>query len=128
MTSIKEASTRNQNNGISESNCPITYVMNKIGGHWKPIILYYLTVSPKRYSEIKRAIPAITEKMLVQHLKQLQADELILRTVEQVMPPVTVYSLTPAGKALEPVLLGMAAWAMQVSNQFENLREADTHH
>lgn len=126
MTKIKEQSTLNQNRGISELHCPITYVMNKIGGHWKSIILYYLLRSPKRYSELKRAIPAITEKMLVQHLKQLQADDLIARKVEQVMPPVTVYSLTPSGQALEPVLLGMAAWAIQVSNQFEELREAST--
>jgi DNA-binding HxlR family transcriptional regulator len=79
MTKVKEQSTWNENKGISEMTCPITYVMNKIGGNWKSIILYYLTNSPKRYSELIRAIPAITEKMLVQHLKQLAADNLIER-------------------------------------------------
>jgi DNA-binding HxlR family transcriptional regulator len=62
--------------------CPITYTMNKIGGHWKAIILYYLMAGPKRYSELKKAIPAITEKMLAQHLKQLQEDELITKDVQ----------------------------------------------
>jgi len=101
--------------------CPITYVMNKIGGHWKTIILYYLMAGPKRYSELKRAIPAITEKMLAQHLKQLTADNLVTRKVEQVMPPVTIYSLTPSGEELSPVLLAMANWAMKDSKQYEHL-------
>jgi DNA-binding HxlR family transcriptional regulator len=122
MTEIKEQSTWNQNKGISEMICPITYVMNKIGGHWKAIILYYLMGGPKRYSELKRAIPAITEKMLVQHLKQLAADNLIARKVEQVMPPVTIYSLTSSGEELGPVLLAMADWAIRDSKQFENLK------
>jgi DNA-binding HxlR family transcriptional regulator len=122
MTKVKEQSTRNQNKGISEMICPITYVMNKIGGHWKSIILYYLMNGPKRYSELKKAIPAITEKMLVQHLKQLAEDNLIQRKVEQVMPPITIYSLTPSGEGLGPVLLAMADWAMNDSGQFESLK------
>jgi DNA-binding HxlR family transcriptional regulator len=122
MTKVKEQSTWNQNKGISEMACPITYVMNKIGGHWKSIILYYLINGPKRYSELKKAIPAITEKMLVQHLKQLQEDNLIAKKVEQVMPPITIYSLTPSGTGLAPVLLAMAEWAMNDSEQFEGLK------
>jgi DNA-binding HxlR family transcriptional regulator len=122
MTKVKQQSTWNQNKGISEMACPITYVMNKIGGHWKSIILYYLINGPKRYSELKRAIPAITEKMLVQHLKQLQEDNLIEKKVEQVMPPITIYSLTPSGIGLSPVLLAMADWAMNDSEQFDGLK------
>jgi len=122
MTKVKEQSTLNENKGISEMICPITYVMNKIGGHWKSIILYYLMDSPKRYSELKRAIPAITEKMLAQHLKQLAADNLIERRVEQVMPPITIYSLTSSGLELSPILLAMADWAMKDNKQFESLK------
>lgn len=125
MTKVKEQSTINQNKGVSEMHCPITYVMNKIGGHWKSIILYYLMGSPKRYSELKRAIPAITEKMLAQHLKQMAADGLIDRQVVQVMPPITIYSLTPSGELLSPILMAMADWAMKDSKQYENLMEAE---
>jgi len=92
--------------------CPITYVMNKIGGHWKAIILYYLISSPKRYSELRRSIPTITEKMLAQHLKQLREDGLIDRKVVQEMPPITIYSLTASGKKLGPILMAMADWAV----------------
>src|SRR5579859_2505582 len=122
MTKIKENSTWNYNKGISEMTCPITYVMNKIGGHWKSIILYYLIGGPKRYSELKRAIPAITEKMLVQHLKQLREDNLINRKVEQVIPPIVIYTLTPSGKKLGPVLMAMADWAMKDSRFFKDLK------
>ena len=106
--------------------CPITYVMNKIGGHWKPIILYYLMSGPKRYSELKRAIPAITEKMLAQHLRQLKEDNLINRKVVQEMPPITIYSLTPSAEQLSPVLMAMADWAINDSKQFRNLAKVET--
>jgi len=101
--------------------CPITYVMNKIGGHWKPIILYYLMSAPMRYSELKRAIPAITEKMLAQHLKQLREDNLIKRKVEQEMPPITVYSLTPSARQLTLALNAMADWAIKDNAGYKDL-------
>src|SRR5260370_8719549 len=100
MTKVKEQSTLNHNKGVSEMTCPITYVMNKIGGHWKSIILYYLIGGPKRYSELRRAIPAITEKMLAQHLKQLREDNLITRKVPQDIPPITIYNLPPSSQKL----------------------------
>ena len=112
MTAIKESSTRNFNKELAELVCPVSYVMNKLGGHWKPIILYQLMSGPKRYSEIKRAIPAITEKMLIQHLKQLQADNLVTRKAEPVVPPFVTYKLSLAGEELTPVLNAMAAWGI----------------
>ena len=124
MTKVKEASTWNANKSISESHCPITYVMNKVGGHWKPIILYHLKEGPKRYSDLKRAIPAITEKMLVQHLKQLCEHMLISKEVVQLMPPITTYTLTDSGIRLVPVLLLLADWAMQDSDKFKELMQA----
>ena len=126
MTKVKEQSTLHHNKGVSELACPITYVMNKIGGHWKPIILYYLMKAPMRYSELKRAIPAITEKMLAQHLKQLREDNLINRRAEQEMPPITIYSLTPSAKKLGPVLLAMADWAVKDSSLYKNLTKPGT--
>ncbi|MBN9380494.1 MAG: helix-turn-helix transcriptional regulator [Chitinophagaceae bacterium] len=124
MAKVKEHSTLQQNKQASEMLCPITYAVNKIGGHWKTIILYYLMNGPKRYHELKKSIPAITEKMLVQHLKQLQEDELITKEVLQLKPPVTIYSLTPVGEQLGPILLGMAEWAMKVNPQFQHLMQS----
>lgn len=95
--------------------------MNKIGNHWKPIILYHLMSGSKRYSELKKAIPAVTEKMLIQHLKQLQDDEIISRHAEPVVPPFVTYSLTPVGKKLAPVLEAMAAWGIAERKRRERL-------
>ncbi len=113
MTKIKESSTYNANREIVLNMCPVTYVMNKIGGHWKPIILYNLLSGSKRYSEIKRAMPHITEKMLIQHLKQLEADRLLTREAKPVVPPFVTYTLTESGRELETVINEMANWAFR---------------
>jgi len=116
MTAIKETSTIQENKAYALSMCPVTYTMEKIGGYWKPIILYHLSQGDKRYSELKRAIPAITEKMLIQHLKQLESDNLLIREAKPVVPPFVTYRLTGAGKGLIPVIDAMAGWALQVSD------------
>ncbi len=113
MTAIKENSTQNLNKQVSITSCPVTYVMSKIGGYWKPIILYHLSTGQKRYSELKRAIPEITEKMLIQHLKQLQQDNLVIRTAEPVVPPFVTYSLTQSAMKLQAVLNAMAIWGLE---------------
>lgn len=121
MTAIKESSTIQENKKYALSTCPVTHVMNKIGGHWKPIILYHLSNGNKRYSELKRSIPAITEKVLIQHLKQLEADGLVIREAKPVVPPVVHYSLSTAGKGLLPVIDAMAIWAFKdMEGQFES--------
>ncbi len=117
MTKIKESSTIHANKAIATLQCPVTYVMNKIGGHWKPIIIYQLLSGPKRYSEIRRAIPAITEKMLIQHLKQLEVDKLVIRRAKPVVPPFVDYILSPSGRELAPVLSSMAIWGIKDSKR-----------
>lgn len=113
MAKIKESSTIQENKQYALQQCPVTYVMEKIGGYWKPIILYHLSTGDKRYSELKRAIPAVTEKVLIQHLKQLENDHLILREAQPVVPPHVTYRLSKAGKGLQPVIDAMASWAFK---------------
>ena len=113
MTAIKASSTSQQNKKYALDLCPVTYVMEKIGGFWKPIILYHLSTSDRRYSELKRAIPAVTEKMLIQHLKQLENDGLVIRTAKPVVPPHVTYNLSESGKGLIPVIHAMAEWAFK---------------
>lgn len=110
MTAIKESSTIQENKQAALSECPITFVMEKIGGYWKPIILYQLLTGSKRYSEIRKAVPGITEKVLIQQLKQLEADQLLERKALPVVPPFVTYELTTAGYALQPILYEMAVW------------------
>ncbi|GGH69740.1 DNA-binding HxlR family transcriptional regulator [Filimonas zeae] len=113
MTVVKESSTIQQNKQFALEKCPVTYVMEKIGGYWKPIILYHLSEGDKRYSELKRAIPAITEKVLIQQLKQLEADRLVIRESKPVVPPFVTYRLSGGGQGLLPVINAMALWAFK---------------
>ncbi|MHA4810816.1 winged helix-turn-helix transcriptional regulator [Flavitalea flava] len=117
MTKVKESSTLQANKNLVFAQCPLTYVMDRIGGHWKPIILFHLLTGSKRYGELKRAIPAITEKMLIQHLKELEADRLVIRKAKPVVPPHVTYSLTPSGAGLKPVLYAMATWVVEESKR-----------
>ena len=112
MTAVKTASTIQENKSNAFAACPVTFVMERIGGYWKPVILFSLLTGTKRYSELKKSIPAITEKVLIQQLKQLEADGLIIRRSRPVVPPYVTYELSRSGKALRPVLYAMAEWAV----------------
>lgn len=118
MTKVKESSTIQANKQAAFQECPITYVMEKIGGYWKPIILFQLLSGSKRYSDIRKGIPSITEKVLIQHLKQLEADRLIIRKAKPVVPPHVTYHLSASGMRLRPVLYAMATWAAADSKEF----------
>ncbi|MFW0717578.1 winged helix-turn-helix transcriptional regulator [Pedobacter sp. N23S346] len=87
--------------------------MEKIGGYWKPVIIYHLSTGGKRYGELRRAIPAITEKVLIQHLKQMEADGLVIREAKPVVPPFVTYRLSDSGHKIIPVIHAMAQWAVE---------------
>jgi len=110
---VKENSTNSINRREALVSCPVTFTLNKIGGRWKPLILFHLSKEKKRYSELRRSIPSITEKMLIQHLRELETDNLIKRTVLPVVPPHVEYCLSKTGKELSPVLKAMAEWGLK---------------
>jgi DNA-binding HxlR family transcriptional regulator len=113
MGVIKESSTNNRNRQKTLAKCPVTFTIGKIGGRWKPLILWHLTGGKKRYNELRKSIPDITEKMLIQHLRELEADLLVKRVSQPVVPPFVEYSLTGAGREIGPVLEAMAKWGMK---------------
>jgi DNA-binding HxlR family transcriptional regulator len=113
MAAIKESSTNQQNKQIVRNVCPVTYTLEKIGGRWKPLILYQLMHGARRYGQLKKAIPGITEKMLIQHLRELETDKLIVRDAKPVVPPHVEYSLSKDGSTLTPILNAMAEWGME---------------
>lgn len=117
MTRVKQASTIQENKSQAFVSCPVTFVMEKIGGYWKPIILFNLLSGTKRYSELKKSIPTITEKVLIQHLKQLEADGLLIRKSKPVVPQYVTYELSKSGKAMRAVLYAMAVWATNNSGK-----------
>lgn len=93
--------------------CPVESLMNAIGGKYKPVILYYLMHGTKRFGELKRLVPDVSQRMLTQHLRELERDKLIHREVYREVPPRVEYSLTELGRTLQPLLWQMDAWAQE---------------
>jgi DNA-binding HxlR family transcriptional regulator len=112
MTAIKENSTNQENRQLMQEYCPVTYTLGKIGGRWKPIILYYLRKT-LRYGQLRKSINGITEKMLIQQLRELEADGLVRRETKPVVPPHVEYSLTELGVSLAPIMDEMARWGLK---------------
>jgi DNA-binding HxlR family transcriptional regulator len=93
--------------------CPVEAAIRVMGGKWKPLILWYLYhEGTKRFGELRRCVPNATEKMITQHLRELEADDLVRREVYAVVPPKVEYSLTDHGRAFGPVLLAMYDWGV----------------
>jgi DNA-binding HxlR family transcriptional regulator len=113
MTPIKESSTNNLNRQRNYTECPVTYTIDRIGGRWKALIIYNLLGEKKRYGELKKLMSGITEKMLIQQLRQLELDQLIERKVKPVVPPHVEYKLTKVGRELAPIMEAMAKWAFK---------------
>jgi DNA-binding HxlR family transcriptional regulator len=98
--------------------CTVSLTMDLVGGKWKAVILYHLKDEPKRYNELRKEMPSITEMTLSLQLKQLEKDGLILRKVYGKKPPVkVVYSLTDFGKSFVPVLEAITKWGNQVVSE-----------
>ena len=93
--------------------CPVDVAIKVIGGKWKPIILHHLLETPKRYGELKRLIPDITEKMLTQQLRELEQTELVQRKIYHQVPPKVEYSLTEYGQTLRRILLELGVWGQR---------------
>jgi DNA-binding HxlR family transcriptional regulator len=81
-----------------------------IGGKWKPVIVFHLLGGVRRFGELRRLIPGVTQQMLTQHLRELERDGIVHREVYREVPPKVEYSLTPLGRSLEPLLEQMCAW------------------
>ncbi|HSZ24765.1 MAG TPA: helix-turn-helix domain-containing protein [Cytophagaceae bacterium] len=92
--------------------CAMDITMDYIGGKWKVVVLWYLRDQHRRFSELKRMIPDITEKMLSLQLKQLEKDGIVGRKVYAEVPPKVEYYLTREGKSLLPVLKAIADWGV----------------
>ena len=94
----------------SSYNCPVEATLDLIGGKYKALILWHLSDNILRFNEISKLIPQATPKMLTQQLRELEADQLITRTVYPVVPPKVEYSLSSFGKSIIPVLDSMCNW------------------
>jgi DNA-binding HxlR family transcriptional regulator len=91
--------------------CPLRYAIDVVGGKWKlPIICMLAGGLPTRYSSIKRKLTGVTNMMLAQSLKELEAAGIVQRKQFNEVPPRVEYTLTDKGKSIIPPLLNLAAW------------------
>ncbi|SDK82898.1 transcriptional regulator, HxlR family [Pedobacter sp. ok626] len=106
----KESSTNTINEKQINDSCGMAYSLSVLGGRWKPAILCRLMHQTMRYSDLKNSIVQISERMLVSQLRELEADQVVKRTVYPVVPPRVEYELTPLGLSMRPMLKAMSDW------------------
>lgn len=96
-----------------ENICPIRHVLDEVGDKWTILILTALKQAPCRFSELKRQIPDISQKMLTQTLRKLERDGYVDRSVTPSIPPRVDYALTDLGTSLVGMLAPLAQWALE---------------
>ncbi|MEN7551779.1 helix-turn-helix domain-containing protein [Rapidithrix thailandica] len=106
----KENSSNNINEKKIAAKCGMAYTLSLIGGRWKPTILWRLMDGKMRYSELKRSIPDVSERMLVMQLRELEKGELVKRIVYAEVPPKVEYELTALGLSMRPMLQSISDW------------------
>ena len=116
MVKVKEST---HNNGErTHGRCmsmivPVRDALDIINGKWKLPIIISLSFGNKRFSEIAKEIPGITDKMLSKELRDLEVNQLVKRTVYDAIPVVIEYSMTPYGKSLDKVIESLCEWGTQ---------------
>lgn len=123
MGKIKENSTNNINRQYIHE-CDLTYAVCKIGGRWKLLILDKLKGGKLRFSELRKAISGITERMLTLQLRELEKEGLVKRTVYAEVPPRVDYELTEIAIDLIPIWNQLSKWGGKHKSLIQN-KEAD---
>jgi len=93
-----------------------------LGGKWKGLILFYLRDNTRRFNELKRLMPNITQRMLTKQLRELEADKIVHRKVFQEIPPKVEYSLTNFGLTLTPILAALQEWGIEYIEEITKIR------
>ena len=93
--------------------CPVDAPVEVLGGKWKLVLLFYLLQAPRRNGELRRLVPTITQKMLTQQLRELEADDIVVRNVFEQVPPKVVYAVAEAERErLGDVLRALCDWGL----------------
>jgi len=104
--------------------CGLEAALDVIGGKWKVLIIWNLKQGATRFGELKREVPGISEKMLIQSLKEMELDRIVLRQDFKEVPPRVEYSLTEFGKTLYEALAPLCDWGTQHMERIEACKQA----
>jgi DNA-binding HxlR family transcriptional regulator len=107
---IEKESERENNQETPQYICGVAVSLEIIGGKWKGVILWHLCHKTLRFSQLRRRLQGVTQKMLTQQLRELERDKLVNRKVYAEVPPRVEYSLTELGRTLEPTLRQLCEW------------------
>lgn len=102
-------------------NCGLDAALTILGGKWKPLIVFHLAHEAHRYGELRRAVGNVSDKVLIQQLKELQADEMIERIDHKQVPPKVEYLLTPFGRSLAKALSPLCVWGADHMQEVERI-------
>ena len=95
---------------VAITECPVTFTMSKIGGKWKPILLYLISKGVNRFGIMQRGIDGISKQMLTKQLRELEADGILRREIYPEIPPRVEYFITDLGTTLLPIIGSMRTW------------------
>src|SRR6185369_3795957 len=95
---------------MNPDECAVRAALDVIGGKWKPVIARYLMLKMRRFGELRKLMPDVTQKMLTQQLREMERDGIVRREIYREIPPKVEYSLTPYGKTLRPLLRALCKW------------------
>jgi len=96
-----------------EYGCAVEAAFDMVGSKWKGAILFYLLDGKKRFNELRKLMPGITQRVLTLQLRELEQDNIIHRKVYPQVPPKVEYSLTEEGLALKPIILALREWGLK---------------
>jgi DNA-binding HxlR family transcriptional regulator len=102
-------------------NCGLDAALAILGGKWKPLVLFHLAHGVHRYGELRRAVGSVSDKVLIQQLKELQMDEVIERIDYKEIPPKVEYSLSPFGRSLAKALAPLCVWGTEHMVEVERI-------
>ena len=101
--------------------CGLDVALSIMGGKWKPLVLFHLRHGPKRFGELRRLVAGISEKVLIQQLRELTEDGVVARTDHHEVPPRVDYAMTAFGLTLAQALMPLCAWGDQHRPMIEEL-------
>ena len=104
---------------ITLPECPVATTVQLVGSKWKLLILRNLMARPWRFNELKKSLEGISQKVLTDALRAMEADGIIIRTVYPEVPLRVEYSLSETGESLRPVLKSMEAWGIAYKEKME---------